>query len=196
MVPVFRLTVFFALITSVFAGERLNALVTAAQDFSVAIQEQLAAVQSDISATQLVEKMVTYAKAKIAYFNALRAEMPEMIDIATGRQPRPTDLDKFPAMFTVAGEKQEKTADEKTLALLHRFSGKPGVEEARAEFGKAQDVEGRFHHDFDEVDFTMRQGRALGEYCLRFEPPPACRRSMSRHRPECRRWKPRARLTL
>jgi hypothetical protein len=38
------------------AGEKLTALVTAAQDFSVAIQEQLAAVQSDISATQLVEK--------------------------------------------------------------------------------------------------------------------------------------------
>ena len=50
MVPVFRLTVFFALITSVFAGGSLDALVTAAQDFSVAIQEQLAAVQSDISA--------------------------------------------------------------------------------------------------------------------------------------------------
>jgi hypothetical protein len=100
--------------------------------------------------------MVSYAKAKTAYFDALRAEIPEMIDIATGRPPRPTDLDKFPAMFTVAGEKQEKTADEKTLALLQRFSGNPGVEEAGAEFGKAQEVEERFHHDFDGVDFTMQ----------------------------------------
>ena len=107
-----------ALATSVFAGERLNALVTAAQDFSVAIQEQLAAVQSDISATQLVEKTVSYAKAKTAYFNALRAEIPEMTDIATGRQPRPSDLDKFPAAFSVAGEKQEKAADKETLILL------------------------------------------------------------------------------
>ena len=80
---------FFALATSVFAGERLTALVTAAQDFSVAIQEQLTAIQSDISATQLVEKTVSYAKAKTAYFNALRAEMPEMIKIATGREARP-----------------------------------------------------------------------------------------------------------
>jgi hypothetical protein len=47
---------FFALATSLFAYERLNALVSAVQDFSVAIQEQLAAVQSDISATQLIEK--------------------------------------------------------------------------------------------------------------------------------------------
>ena len=76
---------FFALATSVFAGERLNSLVSAAQNFSVAIQEQLAAVQGDISATQLVEKTVSYAKAKTAYFNALRAEIPEMTNIATGR---------------------------------------------------------------------------------------------------------------
>jgi hypothetical protein len=32
------------LVTPVFAGETLNELVTAAQDFSVAIEEQLAAV--------------------------------------------------------------------------------------------------------------------------------------------------------
>jgi hypothetical protein len=44
----------------------------------------------------------------------------------------------------------------KLFALLQRFSGKPGVEKARAEFGKAQEVEERFHHDFDGVDFTMR----------------------------------------
>ena len=156
MVRFFWRSAFFALATSLFAGERLNALVTAAQDFSVAIQEQLTAVQSDISATQLVEKTVTYAKAKTAYFNALRAEVPEMTDIATGRQPRPSDLDKFPAAFSVAGDKQEKAADGETSILLERFSGNPGVEKARAEFERAQEVEERFHHDFDGVDFTVR----------------------------------------
>jgi hypothetical protein len=44
---------FFAFATSVFAGETLTALVSEAQDFSVAIQEQLAAVQCDISSTEL-----------------------------------------------------------------------------------------------------------------------------------------------
>jgi hypothetical protein len=87
MVRFFWRIAFFGVATSLFAGERLNELVTAAQEFSVAIQEQLAAVKSDISATELVEKTVSYAKAKIAYFNALRAEAPEMMDIATGRQP-------------------------------------------------------------------------------------------------------------
>ena len=108
MVRFFWRIAFFALATSVFAGERLNALVTAAQDFSVAIQEQLAAVQGDISATELVEKTVSYAKAKTAYFNALRAEIPEMTDIATGRQPRPSDLDKFPTAFSVCRRKAGK----------------------------------------------------------------------------------------
>jgi hypothetical protein len=156
MVRFFWRIVFFALSTSVFAGERLTALVTAAQDFSVAIQEQLAAVQNDISATQLVEKTVSYAKAKTAYYNALRAEIPEMTDIATGRQPRPPDLDKFPTAFSVAGETQEKAADEETSILLQRFSGNLDVKKARAEFERAQEVEERFLHDFDGVDFTMR----------------------------------------
>ena len=80
----------------------------------------------------------------------------EMTDIATGRQPRPPDLDKFPAAFSVVGEKQEKAADEETLVLLQRFSGNRGVEKARAEFEMAQEVEERFLHDFDGVDFTMR----------------------------------------
>jgi hypothetical protein len=79
-----------------------------------------------------------------------------MTDIATGRQPRPSDLDKFPTASSVAGERQEKAADEETSILLQRFSGNPDVEKARAEFGRAQEVEERFHHDFDGVDFTMR----------------------------------------
>ena len=130
MVRFFWSVALFTFATSLFAGERLNALVTTAQDFSVAIQEQLAAVQSDISATQLAEKMVTYAKAKTAYYDALRAEMPEMTDIATGRQPRPSDLDKFPKAFSVAGEKQEMTADEETAILLQRFSGNADVKKS------------------------------------------------------------------
>jgi hypothetical protein len=108
----------------------------------------------DISPAELVERTISYAKAKVAYFNTLRAEIPEMTDIATGRRPRPSDLDKFPTAFSVAGEKQEKAADKETSILLQRFSGNPGVENARAEFGRAQEVEERFHHDFDGVDFT------------------------------------------
>jgi hypothetical protein len=147
---------FFALATSVFAGERLNAPVTTAQDFSVAIQEQLAAVQGDISPTELIEKTISYAKAKTAYFNALRAEIPEMTDIATGRQrDRPTWANPRRRSRSPA-KKQEKAANQETLILLQRFSGNPGGEKAREEFGRAQETEERFHHDFDGVDFTIR----------------------------------------
>ena len=38
--------------------------------------------------------------------------------IATGKEPRPPELDKFAAVFSVAGEKQEKAADEETAILL------------------------------------------------------------------------------
>jgi hypothetical protein len=96
MVRFFFGIAFFAVATSVFAGEKLNALVTAAQDFSVAIQEQLSAVQGNTSPAELVERTLSYAKAKTAYFNALRAEIPEMTDIATGRQPRPSDFGQIP----------------------------------------------------------------------------------------------------
>jgi hypothetical protein len=57
---------------------------------------------------------------------------------------------------SVAGEKQEKAAYKETSILLERFSGHPDIEKARAEFGRAQEVEEKFHHDFDGVDFTVR----------------------------------------
>jgi uncharacterized membrane protein YcgQ (UPF0703/DUF1980 family) len=64
MVPVFRLTVFFALITSVFAGGTLDALVNAAEGFAMAIQQQIAIVQSITTPTELAEKTNSYAAAK------------------------------------------------------------------------------------------------------------------------------------
>ena len=51
----------------------------------------------------------------------------------------------------MAGERQEKVADEATLVLLKRFSRNPDVEKARAEFDRAQKVEEQFHKDFDGV---------------------------------------------
>jgi hypothetical protein len=74
--------------------------------------------------------------------------------IAMGKEERPPELDTFAAAFAVAGEDQEKAADEETLVLLKRFLRNPDVEKARAEFDRAQKVEDQFHHDFDGVDFT------------------------------------------
>jgi hypothetical protein len=75
-------------------------------------------VQNDPAPTEFAEKTLAYAEAKVAYFTALRDEMPELINIASGKEPRPLQLDRFAGAFSIAGEKQEKAADEKTLVLL------------------------------------------------------------------------------
>ena len=80
--------------------------------------------------------------------------MPELINIATGRQARPPELDKFAAIFAIAGEKQETLADQKTVIFLKRFLPNPDVEKAEVEFERAQKVEETFHSDFDGIDFT------------------------------------------
>ena len=79
-----------------------------------------------------------------------------MMKIATGKEARPPELDKFAAAFAVAGERQEMAADQETLVLLKRFSRNPDVEKARVEFERAQKAEQRFHRDFDGLDFTNR----------------------------------------
>jgi len=125
-------------------------------EFSATIQQQLEMLQSDPSPAALAEKTIDYAEAKTAYFKALRDEVPEMMKIAMGKEARPPELDTFAAALAVAGEDQEKMADEQTLVLLKRFSRNPNVEKARAEFERAQKVEEQFHKDFDGVDFTGR----------------------------------------
>jgi hypothetical protein len=127
MVRFFGRIAFFAFGTSVFAGEMLTALVTAAQGFFVATQEQLAAGQKDITATELVEKTVFYAEGKTNYFNALRAEASGTVGLG---QVSHGVLD--------CRWKTGKTADEETSILLERFSDNPGVNKAKAEFERAQ----------------------------------------------------------
>ena len=82
--------------------------------------------------------------------------MPELEDIATGQEAKPPEVDMFAQTFSVAGEKQEKAADEETLIFLKRFEGNPDVQKAKVDFDRAQEIEERFHHDFDGVDFTSR----------------------------------------
>ena len=79
MTAVFRLTVFFALITSVFAGGTLDTLVNAAEGYAVAIQQQIAIVQSITTPSELAAKTISYAAAKTTYYDALRASAPELI---------------------------------------------------------------------------------------------------------------------
>lgn len=139
-----------------FAGGTLDELVNASAIFSAAIVQQRTALQSKQSPTTLAEKTVSYAVAKTAYYQTLRAAAPELMDIATGKEPRPPELDQFARAFSIAGEKQERAADQETTVLLQRLSFDPDIERARAEFDRGQAVEERFHKDFDGVDFSAR----------------------------------------
>jgi hypothetical protein len=145
----FRAIVFFGLTTPAFASATLDVLVNAAASLSATTQQQLEMLQRDPSPAVLAEKTIDYAEAKESYFNALRAEMPELIKIATGGESRPAELDTFAAALAVDGEYQEEAADEQTQVLLKRYSRNPDVDKARAEFERAQKVEEKFHHDFD-----------------------------------------------
>jgi hypothetical protein len=153
---VFRAIVFFGLSASAFASATLDVLVNAAASFSATIQQQLEMLQIEPPPAEIAEKTIDYAEAKAAYFKALRAEIPELTKIATGKEPKPQELDTFAAAYAVAGEKQATVADRETLVLLKRFSHNPGIEQARAEFESAQKAEQKFHKDFDGIDFTNR----------------------------------------
>jgi hypothetical protein len=157
---VLRTLVFFSLITSAHAN--LDNLVNASQSFAAAIDEQITTDQSDPSPTDFAEKTVAYADAKISYFQALRAAMPELTNIAMGREPRPPQVDKFRDAFQPAGEIRETAAERETAALLKRFSGDPEVQKAAAEFDHAQKLEETFLKDFEGQDFTSR--RLLEEF--------------------------------
>jgi len=58
----FRMLVYFGLITSAFASQTLDALVSAPANFSAAIQQQLATIQSNPSPARLAEKTIEYAQ--------------------------------------------------------------------------------------------------------------------------------------
>jgi hypothetical protein len=56
-------------------------------------------------------------KRKTVYLETLRKELPELVNIAAGKEPCPPELDAFAAAVRVAGEKQEQAADEATAAF-------------------------------------------------------------------------------
>jgi len=136
-----------------------------------AIGQQLVMVQNDPASAEFAEKTVAYAGAKTVYLTALRKEMPELINTATRRKLRPLQLDNFIRAFSVAGEKQEKAVDKKTVTFLERLSGNADVEKARAEFERAQsrrDVSQGFRwHRLHDL-FLWHQGSFLRAAVLAF----------------------------
>jgi hypothetical protein len=100
----FRAIFSFVLITAAFASATLAMLVNSAASFSATIQQQIETLQSNPSPGEFVEKTIDYAVAKTAYFEALKAEIPELLKISTGKEARPPELDTFAAAFAVAAK--------------------------------------------------------------------------------------------
>jgi hypothetical protein len=91
---------------------------------------------------------------KTAYYEALRTAAPELTAIATGKKPRPPEVDLFAQSLGVAGEKQERVVDEATAVLLSKLPLDSDIQRAKAAFDQAQAVEEGFQRDFNGVDFT------------------------------------------
>jgi hypothetical protein len=82
--------------------------------------------------------------------------MPELANIAKGREHRPPDVGKFRGAFDPAGSLREIAADKATEALLRRYGAIPDVQKAAAEFNQAHKIEERFVKDFEGQDFAAR----------------------------------------
>jgi hypothetical protein len=106
-----RLFLFLGIVTTALASGTLDALDSAAQSFSIAIDQQWTIAQSDPSPATLAENTVAYAAAKISYYTALRAAMPELANIATGREPRPPQGDKFRDAFETGGASRDRSGE-------------------------------------------------------------------------------------
>jgi hypothetical protein len=125
-----RLFLFLGIVTTALASETLDALDSAAQSFSIAIDQQWTIAQSDPSPATIAENTIAYADAKISYYTALREAMPELTDIAMGRAPRPPQVSKFRDVFETAGALREIAAERATAALLQRYGAEPEVQKA------------------------------------------------------------------
>ena len=121
-----RLFLFLGIVTTTLASVTLDALDNAAQRFSIAIDQQWTIAQSDPSPATLAENTIAYASAKISYYTALRAAMPELANIATGREPRPPQGDKFRGAFEPAGPSRDRSgeSDRGFIAMVRRPPGR------------------------------------------------------------------------
>ena len=82
--------------------------------------------------------------------------MPELANIATGREHQPPDVGKLRDAFDPAGALREIAAEKATEALLRRYGAIPDVQKAAAEFNQAHKIEERFVKDFEGQEFAAR----------------------------------------
>jgi hypothetical protein len=75
--------------------------------------------------------------------------MPELTNIATGREPRPQEVDKFRDAFLGQWRNSGDRGGQRDGDIARTFSGDPEVQKAAAEFDNAQKLEEAFPKDFE-----------------------------------------------
>jgi hypothetical protein len=78
------------------------------------VQASSAGVQQQLESSKTIHCPAIFAAKTIEYQPCGKA-VPELMNVAMGRRPRPPKVDQFAAAFAVAGEKQEMVADQETL---------------------------------------------------------------------------------
>jgi hypothetical protein len=136
-----------------FAGD-LEDLVSASNDFEVAMIEQEQVLERNSSATELAASTLKYAGAKERYFVELRKSIPTLIDMVTGKTPKTPEVDKIREIFSGYGEAQGRQIESATVSMLKQRDQDAEVSKAEIEFYRVQKVEDQFHRDFDGLDST------------------------------------------
>jgi hypothetical protein len=112
-------------------------------------------VQSGLSAIKLKAAKLKFEPNALRSIGSMNG--PRRFKVEDGSKhsgPHPPALDKFAAASSIAGERQQKEAEEKTHALLEHLPGDPDVEKARAELEHAQEIKETFHKDFDGIGLS------------------------------------------
>src|SRR5258708_20727234 len=105
----------FCLLPSAIFAANLEDLVSASNDFAVAMIEHVQVLERNPSATELAASTLKYARAKERYFVVLRKSIPTLIDMVTGKTPTTPEIDKIRGIFSAYGQPQPKHLDAPTV---------------------------------------------------------------------------------
>src|SRR5260370_23125080 len=149
-----RVFVLLYFLSSAIYAADLKDLVSASNDFAVAMIEHEHVLERNPSATELAASTLKYARAKERYFVELRKSIPTLIDMATGKTPKTPEVDKIREIFSGYGETQGKQIEAATVSMLKQRDQDAEVSKAEIEFYRVQKVEDQFHRDFYGLDST------------------------------------------
>jgi hypothetical protein len=149
-----RVFVLLYFLSSAIYAADLKDLVSASNDFAVAMIEHVQVLERNPSATELAASTLKYARAKERYFVELRKSVPLLIDMATGKAPKTPDLDRLMEIISGYGEPQAKQLEAATVSMLKQRDQDAEVLKAEIEFYRVQKVEYQFHKDFDGLYLT------------------------------------------